>query len=51
MRDCMCVGLVFGLTKKEVSGGWRRLHNEELQNVYSSPNITRSVCKVRGLTF
>jgi hypothetical protein len=22
-----------------VAGGWRRLHNEELHNLYSSPNI------------
>jgi hypothetical protein len=24
-----------------VTGGWRKLHNEELHNVYSSPNIIR----------
>jgi hypothetical protein len=23
----------------EVTGGWRKLHNEELHNLYSSPNI------------
>jgi hypothetical protein len=27
-------------TKEEVAGGWRRLHNEELHNVYDSPNNT-----------
>jgi hypothetical protein len=24
-----------------VTGGWRKLHNEELHNVYSSPSIIR----------
>jgi hypothetical protein len=24
-----------------VAGGWRRLHNEELNNLYGSPNIIR----------
>jgi hypothetical protein len=27
----------------EGTGGWRKLHNEELYNVYSSPNITRMI--------
>jgi hypothetical protein len=26
-----------------VTGGWRRLHNEELQNLYTSPNIIRMI--------
>jgi hypothetical protein len=30
---------VFGPKREEVTGGWRRLHNEELHNLYSSPNI------------
>jgi hypothetical protein len=25
--------------REEVAGGWRRLHNEELHNLYVSPNI------------
>jgi len=29
----------FGAKKKEVEGGWRRLHNEELHNLYTSSNI------------
>jgi hypothetical protein len=29
----------FELKREEVAGGWRRLHNEELPNLYTSPNI------------
>jgi hypothetical protein len=30
---------IFGPKRDEVTGGWRKLHNEELHNLYSSPNI------------
>jgi hypothetical protein len=30
---------IFGPKRSEVTGGWRKLHNEELHNLYSSPNI------------
>jgi hypothetical protein len=30
---------IFGPKREEVTGGWRRLHNEELQNVYTSTVI------------
>jgi hypothetical protein len=26
-----------------MTGGWRKLHNEELHNLYSSPNIVRMI--------
>jgi hypothetical protein len=32
---------IFGSKKDEVTGGWRKLHNEELHNLYSSPSIIR----------
>jgi hypothetical protein len=30
---------IFGLKRDEVLGGWRKLHNVELHNLYASPNI------------
>jgi hypothetical protein len=30
---------IFGSGREEVAGGWRRLDNEELHNLYSSTNI------------
>jgi hypothetical protein len=32
---------IFGLKRDEVIRGWRKLHNEELHNLYCSPNIIR----------
>jgi hypothetical protein len=32
---------IFGPKRDEVAGGWRKLQNEELHNLYSSPNIIR----------
>jgi len=34
---------IFGPKKDEVTGEWRKLHNEELNNLYSSPNIVRVI--------
>ena len=34
---------VFGLKRDEVTGVWRKLHNEELSDLYSLPNIVRVV--------
>jgi hypothetical protein len=32
---------IFWRKRDEVTGQWRRLHNEELYDLYSSPNIIR----------
>jgi hypothetical protein len=32
---------VFGARKDEVTGEWRKLHSEELHDLYRSPNIVR----------
>jgi hypothetical protein len=34
---------IFGSKGDEITGKWRRLHNEELNNLYSSPNIIRLI--------
>ena len=34
---------IFGPRRDKVTGGWRRLHNEELNDLYSSPNSVRVI--------
>jgi hypothetical protein len=34
---------IFGPKRDEAIGEWRRLHNEELNDLYSSPNIIRVI--------
>jgi hypothetical protein len=34
---------IFGPKRDEVTGEWRRLHNKELNALYSSPNIIRVI--------
>jgi len=35
----MVLRRIFGPRRDEVTGVWRRLHNKELNDLYSSPNI------------
>jgi hypothetical protein len=34
---------IFGPKRDEVTGEWRKLHNEEVHNLYSSPDTIRQV--------
>jgi hypothetical protein len=34
---------IFGPKRDEVTGEWRKLHNEELRDLYSSPSIIRII--------
>jgi hypothetical protein len=34
---------IFGPKRDEMTGDWRKVHNEELHNLYSSPNIIRLI--------
>jgi hypothetical protein len=39
---------IFGSKRDGVTGGWRKLHNEELHDLYSSPNVIR-IIKLRRM--
>jgi hypothetical protein len=34
---------IFGSKRGEVTGGWRKVHNEELHDLYSLPSIIRKI--------
>jgi len=38
---------IFGPKREEVAGGWTRLHNEELHNLYASQNVIRVIISGR----
>jgi hypothetical protein len=37
------LGSIFGPKRDEVTGEWRKMHNEELHNLYSSPDIITQI--------
>jgi hypothetical protein len=39
---------IFGPKREEVAGGWRRLHNEGLHNLYASPTYAILAGKLKG---
>ena len=36
-------GIIFGAERDGVTGEWRKLHNEELNDLYCPPNIVRVI--------
>jgi hypothetical protein len=34
---------IFGPKMDDVTGGWRKLHNEELRNSYTTPSVIRTI--------
>jgi len=47
LKICYCVYKI-GPKRDEVTGKWRKLHNEELNDLYCSPSIIR-VIKLRRM--
>ena len=43
MFDNRVLRRIFGPKRDEVAGEWRKLHNVELNDHYSSPNIVRAI--------
>jgi len=43
----MVLRRIFGHRRVKVMGEWRRLHNEELNDLYCSPNIVRVIISRR----
>jgi hypothetical protein len=43
MCVCVCVWRISEPKRDEATGEWRRLHNEELNDMHSSPNIIRVI--------
>jgi hypothetical protein len=41
MSENMVLRRLFSPKREGLTGGWRKLHNEKLHNLYSSPNIIR----------
>jgi hypothetical protein len=38
---------IFGPKRNQIIGGWRKLHNEDLHNLYPSPDIIRTIKSMR----
>ena len=47
MFENMVLRRIFGPRRDEVTGEWRRLHNEELNDLYTSHNTVRVITSRR----
>ena len=43
MCENMVLRKIFGPRRDDVTGDWRRLHKEEIKDLYTSPNIVRVI--------
>jgi hypothetical protein len=43
LRENRALRKLFGAKRYKVRGDWRKLYNEELNNLYCSPNIVRAI--------
>jgi hypothetical protein len=43
IRENRVLRRIFGPKRDEAVGGWRRMHNEELHNLYALPHIIRVI--------
>jgi hypothetical protein len=43
MFENMILRRIFEPKREKVTGEWRNLHSEELQNLYSSPDVIRQI--------
>jgi hypothetical protein len=43
LRVCRVLRRIFGPRRDEVTGEWRKLHNEELNDLHSSPSIVQVI--------
>jgi hypothetical protein len=43
----LCIEITFGPKRDEVTGEWRKLHNEKFHDLHSSPTIERLIKSIR----
>jgi hypothetical protein len=49
IREERRLRVLFGPQGEEVTGEWRKLHNEALNDLYSSPNMARVIKSIRTI--